>query len=60
MKFKKDKETVKEQAAEAVAEGMQELDEGAMDQIAGGAVNPFANLPRANNQAIDSDLRSNG
>lgn len=64
MLFKKDKEKAKEKAGQKLEntadDVMQEVDEEAANEFVGGVGNPFANLPRANNQAIDSDLRNNG
>ena len=59
MKIKKNIEDLKKEQ-ENVSDVMQELSEDAMDQVSGGAGNPFADIPRADNQSIDSDLRSNG
>lgn len=58
MKFKKNNDPVKE-IKEAADDVMEELDIGDLHQVSG-AGNPFANLPRAENQAIDDDLRNNG
>ena len=61
MKFRKNHEPVKkEKTTEAADEVLQELDTDAVQQISGGAGNPFANVPRMENQAIDDDLRNNG
>ncbi len=38
----------------------QELDEDDLDQVAGGAGNPFGGRPRMGYQPIDGDLRNNG
>ena len=59
MKFKKSKEQPVKEIEEAADDVMQELDSDAMQQISGGD-NRFAGLPRAQNQSIDGDLRSNG
>ena len=60
MLFKKNKETAKKELEDAADDVMQEVEEETASQFAGGVGNPFANLPRANNQAIDDDLRKNG
>ena len=60
MLFKKDKEKARQELESIADEGMQEVDEESANEYAGGVGNPFANLPRANNQAIDDDLRKNG
>lgn len=60
MKFgKKNNDPVKE-IKETADDVLQELDGDAMQEISGGANNPFASLPRQENQSIDDDLRSNG
>ena len=58
MKNRKSDE-IKNKAAEAPEEEMQELDEGDLDQVSG-AGNPFGNRPRMGYQDIDDDLRNNG
>ncbi|MBR4656232.1 MAG: hypothetical protein IKO68_06605 [Oscillospiraceae bacterium] len=58
MKIKKNIEDLKKEQ-ENVSDVMQELSDDVMDQVSG-AGNPFADIPRADNQSIDSDLRSNG
>lgn len=57
MKNRKNDE-IKNKAAEAPEEEMQELDEGDLDQVSG-AGNPF-DRPRMGYQPIDDDLRNNG
>ncbi len=60
MLFKKNREELaKEKQANEADDVLQELDGDAMQEISGGA-NPFASLPRQENQSIDDDLRSNG
>ena len=65
MKDQKIHETLKqaqdaaEQTEKKLENGMQELDDDALDEIAG-AGNPFANVPRVPTQSIDSNLRNNG
>ncbi len=59
MKIKKNRENEKqEKALDALAEGMQELDDETISQVSG-AGNPF-DRPRMGNQPIDDDLRGNG
>lgn len=61
MKFsKKNQEQPVKETNEAADDVMQELDSDAVQQISGGAGNPFANVPRANNKPIDDKLRNNG
>ena len=57
--MKDKKETVKKETENKKAEGMQELDDEAMDKVSG-AGNPFANAARVPTQKIDSKLRNNG
>ena len=57
MKIKKDNENVKEQAVNAAIEGMEEMDDEVMDQVSGGAGNPFANVSRVPMQDITEDVR---
>ena len=65
MKDNKIKETFKqaqnaaEQENKTRSSAMQELDDAALDEIAG-AGNPFANIPRVPTQSIDDKLRNNG
>ena len=59
MKNKKNIETEnKAQENETLAEEMQELDDGDLEQVSG-AGNPF-DRPRMGFQPIDDDLRGNG
>ena len=60
MNFRKSREPVKqEKTKEAADDVLQELGSDDMDQVNGG-INPFAGVPRAENQSIDKDLRDNG
>lgn len=65
MKDNKIKETFKQaqdaakQENKAKNSAMEELDDAALDEIAG-AGNPFANIPRVPTQPIDDNLRNNG
>ena len=59
MKTNKTSETSKKEQEKKIPDGMQELDDGAMDQISG-AGNPFANTARVPTQKIDSKVRNNG
>ena len=60
MKFGKNREpNPQEKTGEAADDVLLELGSDDMDQVNGG-INPFAGVPRAENQSIDSDLRDNG
>ena len=62
MKDKKLNKTIEqaENTASQALNAMEELGEDELDEIAGAAGNPFANIPRVPTQPIDDDLRGNG
>jgi hypothetical protein len=60
MKFKKNKETVKEQTTDALADVVEELDDETLDKVSGaGDFNPFGNASRVPLQKISKEQREN-
>ena len=65
MKDKKIRDSLKqaqeavEQANRALTDVMQELDDDALDAVAGGG-DPFSQLPRVPTQSVDPNLRDKG
>ena len=58
MKFRKNKETVKEQTTDALADVAEELDDETLNKVSGaGDSNPFGNASRVPLQKISKEQR---